>query len=358
MPISLREPTALICPNCGGHFQAAVWLLLDAQEQPEQVAALRQHTLNRVTCPDCGHTALAAAPLLFHDSATRCVIFAPAPGVAEHVWRDQARDLHAMLVQNLPAEQQQPYLSDVHIAQDLPGIAHILTKLVRRHTQNAVSTPDTRRSQSASVSHNRLMVPSGAAAPSPVEASVPDNTVETSAQIALSAFLSANTPAELQTVIARHPILLQPTIDPFIARLADVAVEQRDYDLAEGLLQARRFLADLHHNKDVATITPDTTFPRTDTVMDTTTTAGTTSPSLPTDAYQAFLRADSAAALRQAIHTYPILLEPWVNDILLRTIDHALDAGNDRLAHDLEQLRELLAEFVQQQHEMNGAIYA
>lgn len=357
MPISLREPTALICPNCGGHFRATVWLLLDAQEQPEQVTALHQHTLNRVSCPHCAHTAIAAAPLLFHDSATRCVIFAPTPGVSEHVWRDQARDLHAMLVQNLPAEQQQPYVSDVHIAQDLSGIAHILTKLVRRHTQNTVSTPDTRRSQSASVSHNRLTAPSGATAPSLVETSVFENTVETSAQIALSAFLSANTPTELQTVIARHPILLQPTIDPLIARLADVAFEQRDYDLAEGLLQARRLLADLHHNKDVAPITPDTTSPRTDTVMDTTT-ADSTSPSLPTDAYQAFLRANSAAALRQTIQTYPILLEPWVNDILLRTIDHALDIGNDRLAHDLEQRRELLAEFVQQQHEMNGAIYA
>ncbi len=339
MPISLREHTALVCPNCGGNFEAEVWVLLDAQEQPEQVAALRQHTLNCVTCPHCAYTAPAAAPLLFHDSTTPCVIFAPTPGVAEHVWREQARDLHTMLVERLPAEQQQPYLGDVHIAQDLTGVAHILTKLARRRMRNAASAPDSRSSlpASSSLASVRSLIEA--------EPSV-DSTVEFSAQIALSAVLNANSSAELQAVITRHPILLQPTIDPFIARLADVAVEQRDYDLAEGLVQARRFLADLHRNKDVAMITRATALPRADT---TTVTADPTSPPLPTDAYQAFLMADSAAALRQAIHTYPILLEPWIDSMLISAIDQALDAGNDRLAHDLEQRRELLAELVQQE---------
>ncbi len=340
MPISLREYTALVCPNCGGNFQAEVWLLLDAQEQPEQVAALRQHTLNCVTCPHCAYIAPAAAPLLFHDSTTPCVIFVPTPGVAEHVWREQARDLHTMLVERLPAEQQQPYLGDVHIAQDLTGVAHILTKLARRRMRNAASALGSRSSLPASSS------PATVPALIEAEPSVSDSTVEFSAQIALSAVLNANSSAELQAVITRHPILLQPTIDPFIARLADVAVEQRDYDLAEGLVQARRFLADLHRNNDVATITIPATLPRADT---TTMTADPTSPPLPTDAYQAFLLADSAAALRQAIHTYPILLEPWIDSMLLSAIDQALDAGNDRLAHDLEQRRELLAELVQQE---------
>lgn len=338
MPISQREHTTLVCPNCGGNFQATVWLLLDAQEQPEQVTALRQHTLNCVTCPHCAHTAPAAAPLLFHDSTTRCVIFAPTPGVAEHVWRDQARDLHTMLVESLPAEQQQPYLGDVHIAQDLLGMAHILAKLARRRTRNRTSAPDSSLSLPTSSSVANVS--------SLVEASVPYSAVETSAQIALSAFLNANTSAELQMVITTHPILLQPTIDPFIARLADVAVEQRNYDLAEGLVQARRFLTDLHSHKDVATITIAATLPRADT---TTMTADPASPPLPTDAYQAFLLADSAAALRQAIHTYPILLEPWIDSFLINAIDQALDAGDDRLAHDLEQRRELLAELVQRE---------
>ncbi len=336
MPISLYKHTALTCPNCGGNFQAAVWLLLDAQEQPEQVAALRQHTLNCVTCPHCNHIAPAAAPLLFHDRITRCVIVAPMPDVAEHVWRDQVRDLHTMLVESLPDEQQQPYLGDVHIAQDLPGIAHILAKLTRRRTQNSTPAPNNSRSLLTSAS-----VVTG---PSLVTTSMSNSTVETSAQIALSAFLNANTDAELQTVIAMHPILLQPIIDPLIVRLANIAVEQRDYDLAKGLVQARRFLADLRSNKDVTPITIARTPP-----TDSTTAADLTSPTLPTDAYQAFLLADSAAALRQAIHTYPILLELWVDSILIRTIDQALDAGNDRLALDLEQRRELLADLVQQE---------
>src|SRR5687768_16047017 len=105
MPIAYQEQAQLTCPACGADFEAPVWLILDAQEQPEATAALRRGELNIVACPHCGNSGPAGAPLLFHDAAARRVIFAPAPGAEEHELRDQARDLHALLVGSLPEEQ-------------------------------------------------------------------------------------------------------------------------------------------------------------------------------------------------------------------------------------------------------------
>ena len=41
MPIAYQEQAQLTCPACGADFEAPVWLILDAQEQPEAADALR-----------------------------------------------------------------------------------------------------------------------------------------------------------------------------------------------------------------------------------------------------------------------------------------------------------------------------
>ena len=128
MPIGYQEQAQLTCPTCGTDFEAPIWLILDAQEQPAAVEALLRDELNLVRCPACGAAGPAGAPLLYHDAAARRVIFAPAPGAAEHEWREQARDLHALLVGSIPEEQRRPYLADVDIAQDLAGVAHLLRR--------------------------------------------------------------------------------------------------------------------------------------------------------------------------------------------------------------------------------------
>ncbi|MBX0328958.1 CpXC domain-containing protein, partial [Oscillochloris sp. ZM17-4] len=132
MAISYQEQAELTCPSCGADFTAAIWLILDAQEQPAAVDDLRRGALNIVICPHCDSSGPAGAPLLFHDAQARRVIFAGAPGAAEHEVRDQARDLHAILVGAIPEDQRRPYLADVDIAQDVEGVAHMLRRMDRR----------------------------------------------------------------------------------------------------------------------------------------------------------------------------------------------------------------------------------
>jgi hypothetical protein len=55
------------------------------------------------------------------------------------------------------------------------------------------------------------------------------------------------------------------------------------------------------------------------------------------------LQVQSSNALANLAQTYPLLLEPWVDDTLSTIIDQVLEEGNERLAHNLEQRREQLA---------------
>ncbi|NJK79423.1 MAG: hypothetical protein HC914_05760 [Chloroflexaceae bacterium] len=131
MTISHREQLTLICPQCGGGFTSDLWLIVDAQEQPAAREAMLHERFHRVTCPN-GHTFAAPAPLLYHDRAAQLVVFVPPPATDEIVWRDTARDLHAVLVGSIPIEERGLYLADVQITQDLSGLAHLLRKAERK----------------------------------------------------------------------------------------------------------------------------------------------------------------------------------------------------------------------------------
>ncbi|NTW01364.1 MAG: hypothetical protein HGA19_08630 [Oscillochloris sp.] len=315
MPISYQEQAELTCPSCGADFATAIWLILDAQEQPAVVDELRRGTLNMVTCPHCGSNGPAGAPLLFHDAQARRVIFAGSPDTAEYEVREQARDLHAILVGSIPEELRRPYLADVDIAQDVAGVAHLLQRMERRHRvppSPIVATPP----QSVSVETPRQGISTEAVEDPPL-------------LVAVQKLMEASSPEDLEQVLAVYPVLRDPTTNSILAQLADVAIEQRAYAIADSLHQARHLLVQMH-----AVTTPGEPAPP----------AEITPSALPELALQALMQAQSSAELLDAVDVHPLLLHPEVDALLVGWIDQALDEGNDRLASALEERREALAE--------------
>jgi hypothetical protein len=313
MPIAYQEQAQLTCPACGADFEAPVWLILDAQEQPAAAEALRRGELNTVACPACGNSGPAGAPLLYHDGAARRVIFAPAPGAAEHEIRDQARELHALLVGSIPEDQRRPYLADVDIAQDLAGVAHLLRRLDRRRKPAEPPAPAAEGAPS-------MPAPAapGAAGPPPADETPP-------LLRAVEAMLAADTPEELDRALAANPILLDPATDATLAQLAEVATEQRAYAIAESLRSARAILARMDPAPRPAA--PD----------------GPLS-AVPEPALQALLQAASSEELAAVAAIHPLLLRPEADALLAERVNLALDEGNERAAQAIEERREALAE--------------
>jgi hypothetical protein len=67
------------------------------------------------------------------------------------------------------------------------------------------------------------------------------------------------------------------------------------------------------------------------------------SPLLSDAAYQTLLTVASADELRVAARDHPSLLEAWADDELTARVEAALDAGDERLAREIEERREALA---------------
>lgn len=324
MPIAYQEQAQLTCPACGADFEAPVWLILDAQEQPAAVEALLRDELNLVRCPSCRATGPAGAPLLYHDGLARRVIFAPAPGAAEHELREQARDLHAVLVGSIPEDQRRPYLADVDIAQDLAGVAHLLRRASRRRGGDGAGA----RGPAA---------PSGSPAPEPPgDASAPAPAAGERGEqappllVAVEALLGANSQEELDEILAAYPILLDASTDTTLAQLVEVAVEQRAYAIADSLREARALLARLSGAAAAAPAAPPS--------------PAAPVTGLPELALHDLLRAQSAAELEAVAAAHPLLLRPEVDGLLAERVEHAIDDGHERLAHALEERREALAQ--------------
>jgi CpXC protein len=332
MPISFQEHAELTCPDCGADFTADVWLVLDAGEQPDEVAALRSAQLNIVACPSCGNSGPAGAPLLYHDGAARKVIFAPAPGSEEHEWREQARDLHALLVGSIAEDQRRPYLADVDIVQDLAGVGRLLERMARR--RGAGQGDKGARGQG-----DRATPPTTVAAPAKPTTHHPPPTTQPPLLAAVEALLAADTAEELRAVLAGHPVLLDPSTDAALAELADVAVAQREPEIAESLGQARKLLARAARGGGLEQAIDDLSEPSIASDPEPGPMAERLEPAL-----QALLLAGSAAELAQALERFPLLALPEIDGLLSERVELALDAGDERHAADLEDRREVLAQ--------------
>jgi hypothetical protein len=316
MPISYSETSVISCPECGAEFSAEIWLLLDAQEEPAQATALKSGRLNMVHCPACGRTGPAAAPLLYHDAAARTVIFAAAPGAAEHEWHDQARDLHALLVGSVPLEQRRAYLSDVQVAHDLGGVVRLIERAERRKRPPDTVSPPPSAAATAAPGSNALLA-------------------------AVEALLAANDNAELQEVVARHPLLTTPETDAALAQLAAVAADQGERDIAESLTQARFLLTQLRTADSVPTTAPAA--------------PATVSDVSDEDLYQQLLHRNDAAALTELAGLHPRLLAVEFLRWLAELVDQALDAENERLAARIDERREALLQLQTSAAEPTGA---
>lgn len=357
MPISHCEHMPLICPDCRASFHADVWLILDAQEQPAQAEALRQGQFNRVTCPHCQHSGAAGTPFLFHDNAARCVIFAMPAATEEFVWREQARDLHSILVGSIPPEERRPYLADVQIAQGTEGIAHSLQKAARRQAAQSAAVAraapaDTAQAAQAPAA-SRILQPEPPPTAPPPAASPPADLSshdEDALYAAIEALIAASTARELDEVLQQHPLLSTPVADSSLQQLADVAFEQRDYELAESLGRARRVLAKARAGTNseqmraefgsVAAVAPPAGAQPPAPVPD--------MPDMPDEVYRALLQAQSPQELAHLCQAYPPLLQPALDAILVQQIDQLAAEGHTSLALRLLNRHESLVALRQQ----------
>jgi hypothetical protein len=173
----------------------------------------------------------------------------------------------------------------------------------------------------------------------------------------VEALLTVSTPDEVRSLSQQHPVLLTTAADDALNQLADIAVEERDYDLASGLHQARLQLSSLRtydpgipgaaaeHAYPPAPATDSTLRREPEPVV---VSALPPAAELPDELYEALLAVQTSQALGQLVQAQPVLLAPWVDVVLSDTVNQILDEGYERLAYDLEQRRELLAELRQQ----------
>jgi hypothetical protein len=333
MAISYAEKATLTCPTCAERFASEIWMLIDAGEQPELAHALREGTLNLVTCPHCGYHGPAGAALLFHDPANRRVYFAAPPGTEEHEWREQAQALLYLLVDNLPEEARRPYLGDVQVEQEVAGVQRAILRRegARRRVPGAgpVETLSPEPAAQGIAHHVVDPVPSQ---PSPAEPPL--------IYAAIEALLAANSAEEFAALVEAHPQLRDPSADTAFAQLLEAAYNQGDRVLAEALHEARTTLAELRA-AHVGMYAPGQPAAQASEQHDA---LAEPQAALSDAAYQAFLRASSADELIIAVRDHPALLEPWADEELAIRTEATLDEGNERLARSIEEQRDILAE--------------
>jgi len=293
-------------------------MLVDAGERPDLAEALREGALNVVGCPHCGNHSPAGAPLLFHDAASRRVYFAAPPEAAEYALREQAQSLLYRLMAGIPEEQHYPYLGDVQVEQGLEGVRRAL----RRQRARRAPAASASREPARGAEHPAVDLPPE---PPPEPAPLLD---------ALQALIASDSPAEFAAIVDEHPALLDTAADVALAQLAEA---QGEPAIAAALREVRAQLARMRGT------TTDHRPPTTDVLGSRPALVVEEHGSLSDAAYQALLMVASVDELRAAVGEHPALLEEWADDELLQRVESALDAGDERLAADIEERREALA---------------
>jgi hypothetical protein len=269
----------------------------------------------------------------------------------EYIWREQARDLHSILVGSIPPEERRPYLADVQIAQGTEGIAHSLQKTARRQAAQSAAVSGAATAESAQTAE----APAASSTPEPAPPSAEPPPAELASHdedalyAAIEALVAASTPRELDAVLQQHPLLYTPIVDSSLQQLADVAFEQRDYELAESLRRARRVLTkaragatseqiSAEFNSTAVAAPPAAAQPR----------MPAPAPVLPDDVYRALFQVQSTQELASLCQAYPPLLEPALDATLLQQIDQFVAEGHSSLALRLLNRHESLTTLRQQ----------
>ncbi len=357
MTISYSEEVSLTCPTCGASIPTTVWVLLDTEEHPEQREALRQGQINTQPCSQCGTTFAASTALMLHDRQRQWVVFALPQGKAEHVWREQARILHEQLIERLSAEDQNAsYLGEVQIAQDVQGIAHLLTKQERqrrnagnRQRGGQVVTGDGRvwegmvandaHTEAEASPYREVWQESG---PQPSTRVMPEMVTpdpQRSEQTVLQLvhqLLTVDSLESLREMLTRYPMLQTAAADRTLQLLTNFAFEERSYDLAESLNRVRlliqQVLAQTRFSDEQVSEQAQSDHDHEEEPL----------AFLPQDAYYAILTATSTNDLRRVVQDYPVVLEPWFDAALGDVCDQVLQEGDVRMAMILEYRREII----------------
>ncbi|NJN67671.1 MAG: hypothetical protein HC884_13640 [Chloroflexaceae bacterium] len=326
MTVSYLEHQSFACSVCGTALEAEVWLILDVAEHPEQLEALHQGTLNRTICPQCGASNGERWPFLFHDQSRRCLLLALPPGTTEeHRWREQVRDLHARLMAHIPPEQRWAYQGEVQVVQGLAGVVHALKKQSRwQGWQNPQA--------SGGENHESGIIRVPARAPHSRHSAR-----DSQLSIAIETLMGADSSGEFRAIVEHYPVLLEPEADQALKELADRVFEQRAYEIARCLAQARQFLAALRAGGSARSSErpgeaggsgsepPDET-------------------NIPDDIYLALAQTRSLEDLQHLVQQYPVFLETRMDGPLDRRIDQALEEGDEHLALILQHRHEQIIE--------------
>ena len=300
MMVSFAEPIELTCPRCGTPFATETWVIVDGDERPDLVARILDGTLHDVTCPHCGQSGQAPAPLLYHDGRAGRVLLAVPTDMPEEEWRQAGQGLLWTLIGALAEERRGPYLGEVQAEAGLEGVAGVI----------------------------RVEELAGFGPASEEEAVPPLVT-------AIQALLAANGPAALQHAVQQHPLLLDPQAVTMLRELAHEAFKQGEGEAGGGFSRAADILSDL---RDVSQATllraPTTRAPAP---------AATAPAEDPLDelAY-ALLRSHTGELLAEAVDQYPQLLEAGMDEQLAAWADRARHAGKPRMAEGVDERREVL----------------
>ena len=192
MPRSMVQDAELPCPQCDQTIRAAVWIVVDADEEPDLAARACAGTLHDVTCENCGALGAIEAPLLYHDAYVRRLIYA-APSQTSP---DQDREIALHLAKHLLGEIEDQSATYLHRVEIIPGIESLGPALDQLPPDAAEAVPP---------SHEEVAA-------------------------AINALLEADSEVAFETTLADHPAALHPSIDELLAQL--IAEAQASHDMA------------------------------------------------------------------------------------------------------------------------------
>jgi hypothetical protein len=121
---SIPQILPVTCPYCQVRFTAPIRRVVDVSHDPELKAALLQGRLNVATCPQCGNTGMLNAPFIYHDldkELALCFV-ATELGLPATDRQKLIGDLTNAVLNSLPPEKRKGYLLQPKIFFSLQGL--------------------------------------------------------------------------------------------------------------------------------------------------------------------------------------------------------------------------------------------